>query len=210
MCVIFVIYFLLYYFRNNTTSPFVTIWHAFIIYIHSCYYICQGVFLHDPRCSRNRGNFEYLFEKMSKIALSYQFQKTLVILRKNSFYSIYKGRMKIKMVHKAWYSIMYYNIWGEYSNVYFLVIFFIYQVVALFSLANDSYILLFKNDSYKSTKHFIGKTFFYFSTINHFNSRYFTLLDNASNQVVGCTIQKIYNNKCPSFEWLFAIVMNNE
>ena len=98
----------------------------------------------------------------------------------------------------------------EYSNVYFLVIFFIYQVVALFSLANDSYILLFKNDSYKSTKHFIGKTFFYFSTINHFNSRYFSLLDNASNQVVGCTIQKIYNNKCPSFEWLFAIVMNNE
>ena len=164
MCVIFVIYFLLYYFRNNTTSPFVTIWHAFIIYIHSCYYICQGVFLHDPRCSRNRGNFEYLFEKMSKIALSYQFQKTLVILRKNSFYSIYKGRMKKKWCIK--HDIVLCTTIREYSNVYFLVIFFIYQVVALFSLANDSYILLFKNDSYKS-KHFIGKTFFYVSTINH-------------------------------------------
>ena len=162
MCVIFVIYFLLYYFRNNTTSPFVTIWHAFIIYIHSCYYICQGVFLHDPRCSKNWESLNFCLKKMSNctfLPISENFgdlEKEFILFNLQR-----KNKKKWCIKHDI---VLCTTIWGEYSNVYFLVIFFIYQVVALFSLANDSYILLFKNDSYKS-KHFIGKTFFFMSVL---------------------------------------------
>ena len=155
-----------YNFRNITTSPFVTIWHAFIIYIHSCYYICQGVFLHDPRCSKTWGNFWiFVWKKCQKLHFLTNFRKLWWSWERIHFIQFTKEEWKKKWCIKH-DIVLCTTIWGEYSNVYFLVIFFIYQVVALFSLANDSYILLFKNDSYKS-KHFIGKTFVYVCTINH-------------------------------------------
>ena len=143
-----------------------TIWHAFIIYIHSCYYICQGVFLHDPRCSKTWGNFWIFVWKNVGNCTFLRISENFGDLEKEFIlFNLQRKNEKKKWCIKH-DIVLCTTIWGEYSNVYFLVIFFIYQVVALFSLANDSYILLFKNDSYKS-KHFIGKTFFYVSTINH-------------------------------------------
>ena len=129
-----------------------------IIFVRGCFYT-----IHDAL--KLGGIFEFLFEKMSEIALFYGFQKTGDLEKEFILFNLQRKNEKIKWCIKH-DIVLCTTIWGEYSNVYFLVIFFIYQVVALFSLANDSYILLFKNDSYKS-KHFIGKTFFYVSTINH-------------------------------------------